>query len=260
MFAAPYIATSARSVHLMLFALALLGLTACASSSPSNDEETTPVRSEYDPWEPMNRSIYAFNDAIDRATLKPIAKGYRKIVPRFARRGVSNFSDNLLVPRSALNNFLQGKGGAGFQDIGRFLVNSTLGIGGLFDIASESGVPEHDETFSQTLAVWGVPEGPYVYLPFLGPKTLLSAATLPIDMLSDPMTHYDNTSVRDKLRVLKIIDIRARLLSADVLIEDSKDPYLTVRESYLQNREFVIYDGDPPSDEEDDLFDEFFNE
>ena len=244
----------------------LLLMGACASNGgtePGGEEEAAepPVRAEYDPWEPLNRNMYAFNDAIDRYTLRPIAKGYKAVLPNFARRGVTNFSQNLFVPRSAANNLLQGKPGAFVSDLARFFINSTVGIAGLIDVASASGLEVYDETFGQTLAVWGVPEGPFVYIPFLGPNTLLDAVTIPVDIASDPLFHYDNSSVRDKLYILRVIDLRARLLTAETLLEDSKDPYLTIRESYLQNRRFRVFDGDPPTtEEEDDLFEEFFDE
>ncbi len=238
----------------MLFSV-LLSIAACATN---NEIEGERVRSESDPWEPMNRGSYRFSDAVDRMTLKPIAKGYRKVVPQFARRGVTNFSKNLFTPRSALNNFLQGKGKAGFSDIARFVMNSTIGIGGLFDVASAAGFEEYGENLAQTLAVWGLPDGPYVYIPLIGPRTLLDAVALPVDLLSDPLAHYDDTSVRDKVYVLRAIDLRARLLTAEKLVEDSQDPYITIRESYLQNRLYKVHDGDPPED--DDFYDEFLDE
>jgi len=252
-----------RQLGLPSLAALLLALGGCAGN-PTNgadDEAQAVVRVEYDPLEPLNRGMYAFNDAIDRATLKPIARGYKAVVPDFARRGVTNFSQNLLTPRSVVNNFLQGKPGRGFSELGRFIINSTFGLGGLIDVATAQGMAVHDEDFSQTLAVWGIPDGPYLFIPFLGPNTLLETVTLPVDLLSDPLAHYDNASVRDKIYVLRVIDVRARLLTAEKLLEDSKDPYLTLRESYLQNRRFQIYDGNPPTtEEEEQLFDEFFEE
>lgn len=226
-------------------ALALM-LCGCAG------EET---RVDYDPLEPLNRGIHEVNDFTDRVLLKPVAKGYKAVVPSFARRGVSNFFDNLGTPRSSLNNFLQGKPARGFDDIARFLFNSTIGLGGLIDVASHGGLEEYDEDFGQTLAVWGVPNGPYVVLPFLGPSTLRDTFVRPADIVLDPLLYYDETSVRDKLIVLQIIDLRTGLLSADRLLEDSKDKYITIRESYLQNRNYVIHDGDPPID--DDFYDDF---
>lgn len=165
---------------------------------------------------------------------------------------------NLVTPRSIINNFLQGKPAYGFSELGRFVFNSTLGIGGLFDVATAGGLERHREDFGQTAAVWGVPPGPYVMLPFLGPQTLRNAVLLPIDIASSPLYHYDNSSVRDKLYILRAIEVRERLFAVDRLLEDSKDHYITVRESYLQNREFEVYDGDPPED--DEFFDEFFDD
>lgn len=231
-----------------LLAVVLL-VTGCATSG------RTPV--EHDPWEPLNRGIYQFNDFGDRILLKPVAKGYKKILPSFARRGVSNFVDNLATPRSALNNFLQGKPMRGFDDIARFLFNSTLGIGGLIDVASAGGLEEYDEDFGQTFAVWGMPSGPYVVLPFMGPSTLRDAVARPLDVLADPLYHHDDSSVRDPLVVLRLIDMRHRLLAAEGFIEDSQDPYITLRESFLQNRDYVIYDGDPPIDDFYDDFEDF---
>jgi len=245
----------------MLLALGMLSAGCASAPSSGNDGDEAPARAEYDPLEPLNRSLYAINDAFDRVTLKPIARGYKAVIPEFARRGVTNFSRNLFTPRSAVNNFLQGKPGRGFSEIGRFILNTTVGIGGLFDVATAQGMPEYDEDFGQTLAVWGIPEGPYLFVPILGPNTLLDAVSTPVDILSDPLIYYDNASVRDKIYGLRVIDLRARLLTAEKLLEDAKDPYLTLRESYLQNRRFQVYDGDPPrTEEEDDLFDEFFEE
>lgn len=230
-----------------LAALAVAALVAGCASSAS--------RVEHDPWEPLNRGIYQFNDFGDRVLIKPIAKGYKKVVPSFMRRGVSNFYDNLATPSSALNNFLQGKPKRGIDDVVRFVFNSTLGIGGLFDLASASGIEEYDEDFGQTFAVWGVPSGPYVVLPFMGPSTLRDAFGRPLDTLADPLYHHEEKNVRDKLYILRAIDLRHRLLAAEGLLEDSQDPYITLRESYLQNRNYVIHDGDPPVD--DDFYDDF---
>ncbi len=201
--------------------------------------------------------MYSLNVAIDVVSIKPIAKGYKKVIPGFARRGVSNVFDNLLTPRSAVNNFLQGKPARGFSEIGRFLFNSTLGIGGLIDIATLGGMERYDEDFSQTFAVWRLPEGPYIMLPIFGPHSLLDAVSLPLNIYSNLQVHIDDTSLRDKLYGLRLIDQRQRLLVVSKLLDDSQDPYITIRESYLQNREFHIYDGDPPIDED---FYEFFDQ
>jgi phospholipid-binding lipoprotein MlaA len=146
----------------------------------------------------------------------------------------------------------------GFSEIGRFVFNSTFGIAGIFDIATAGGMGEYHEDFGQTAAVWGIPNGPYVMLPILGPQTLRDAILMPANVVVDPLYRYENTSVRDKLWGLRLIDLRYRLLPADRFLEDSKDAYVTTRESYLQNREFEIYDGDPPVD--DEFFDEFLDD
>jgi phospholipid-binding lipoprotein MlaA len=216
-------------------------------------------RVEYDPWEPANRSVYRVNDALDRGITKPVARGYRAILPEPVRQGVTNFSRNLLSPLSAVNNFLQGKPRDGTGELLRFIVNSSIGIGGIIDIAAMNGVEAHPEDFGQTAAVWGVPAGPFVTVPFLGPQTLRDALLLPLDLQLDPLYHYDVPSVRDRLYVLRLINLRANLLPLEDLLKDSADPYVTLRESFLQNREFAIYDGNPPSDD-DEFFDEFLEE
>lgn len=213
----------------------------------------------HDPWERANRGIYRFNDVIDRAVMKPVARGYETVLPDPVRQGVTNFSRNLLAPLSIVNNMLQGKPRDGTGELLRFVINSSIGVGGIFDVATASGLEAHTEDFGQTAAVWGVPAGPYVILPFLGPHTLRDAVLLPLNVRLDTLYYYDNASVRDPIYVLRIINLRANLLPLEDLLEDSGDPYVTLRESYLQNREFEIYDGNPPIDE-DEYFDEFLEE
>ena len=239
---------------IVVLCIVLIG--GCAASREAAEASG---RVDYDPIEPFNRTIYGINDTIDRYTLKPLARGYRNVVPSPVRRSVGNFSDNLLTPRSALNGFLQGSPEKGLSDLSRFVLNTVFGIGGLFDVASYAGLEEYNETFSQTLAVWGLPEGPYVYLPIFGPNSLLDALALPVDFYSDPLAYYDDDTARQWIYFVRTVDLRARLLAAEALIEDSPDPYITVRESYLQNRAFQIHDGDPPV-EEDEFLNEFLNE
>jgi len=229
-----------------------------AVSLPACTSIPAEQRAASDPWESLNRSVFQLNINVDKATTKPLAKGYRKILPGPVRKGASNFFQNLTTPRSIINNFLQGKPAHGFSQLGRFVLNSTVGIGGLIDVATASGMQEYPEDFGQTAAVWGVPDGPYVMLPLLGPKTLRDVVFLPADIVVDPLYQYDNASVRDKLYFVRLIDLRYRLLTMDRLLDESKDPYLTARESYLQNREYEVYDGDPPLD--DDFFDDFLDE
>ena len=234
-------------------------LSACAGTPSQPESETAPRYSVDDPWEPVNRGVYTVNRGLDRVALKPVARGYRKVVPVFIRRGVGNFFSNLRTPLTIVNQLLQGKGRVALSDTGRLLLNSTIGIGGLFDPASAAGLDEHREDFGQTLAVWGVPDGPFVMVPLLGPRTLRDAVTIPLDLLAHPLHHYENTSVRDKLRGLEVVNIRARLLAGEALIEDSADPYITLRDAYQQNREYLIFDGEPPEDY-DDLIDDFLEE
>lgn len=229
----------------MMAAFACLFVSGCAGTEPS----------DVDPWEPTNRRIDGFNTKIDNATLKPVAQGYKKVVPEYVRQRVTNFSNNLQGPLNIINSFLQGKGRAGFSETGRFLTNSTVGIAGLFDVATKIGLESHDEDFGQTLAVWGVPNGPYVIVPFYGPQTLRDALALPLDFLADPLFYYENKPVRYGVYGIRLVDLRARFLSVEGFIEDSVDRYLAVRESYLQHREFEIYDGNPPAD--DDFYDDF---
>lgn len=228
----------------------------CASA-PEEPSERSPA----DPWEPLNRPIHSFNTTFDSLTYKPIAKVYEFIIPAFMRQGVTNFSRNLRTPLVMINNGLQGKGKDAANDLGRFLLNSTVGLGGILDPATAEGLDRNDEDFGQTLAVWGVPAGPYVAVPFLGPNTLRDALMIPANFYADPLLHLDNSSVRDKLYGLRAIDLRQRLFAAEELIEDSPDRYLTIRESFLQRRQYLIYDGNPPLDEDPYAdFDEFLDE
>jgi len=249
-----------RILALAILLLGMSQISACVTADPS-DEDSPYV--EYDPLEPLNRKIHGFNRVVDKIALRPLAKGYKKVVPSPVRRGITNFFSNLTTPRSALNNFLQGKPKRGFSELGRFLFNSTLGLGGFIDIAGAGGMERYDENFAQTLSVWGVPDGPYIVLPIWGPNMASDAFALPVDYYSDLWTQYDNSSVRSKVWALRVIDLRYRLLSADSVLEESQDPYIALREAFRQNRDFRIYDGDPPGDEEfydDEMFDEFFED
>ncbi|MGI9260845.1 MAG: MlaA family lipoprotein [Woeseiaceae bacterium] len=232
-------------------AVALLA-SGCATQHPAAAKED---RSPADPWEPLNRRINAFNNNVDRFTFKPLAKGYEKVIPSPIRRGVNNFSRNLFGPLFIVNNFLQGKGKRGFSETGRFLANTILGIGGLIDVGKSMELETYREDFGETLAVWGVPDGPYVVLPILGPRTLRDATMIPLNFAADPSFYIDDDAIRWSLYTLRVVDVRAQLFTAEALLEDSFDRYLTIRESYLQNRQYLIHDGDPPEDE--DFYDDF---
>jgi len=226
-------------------------LAGCATSMPAAPKDE---RSPADPWEPMNRRIKAFNDTVDRYTFKPLAKGYQAIVPGKMQRGIHNFSTNLFAPLYIVNNLLQGKFRRSLSETGRFLANTIWGVGGFIDVGSDLGMETYREDFGQTLAVWGVPDGPYVVVPILGPRTLRDASMIPLNFAADPTYWIEEDSTRWSLYLVRAVDLRASLFSAEALIKDSYDPYLTIRESYLQNRKYLIYDGEPPTD--DDFYDD----
>lgn len=240
------------SCKVLCIVAVLMGLGGCAGNPPAQNAAQS---SAEDPWEPLNRGIFEMNRSLDKYTLKPVARGYQQFLPGALRTGIDNFFVNLRSPWHSINNLLQGDGKQSLHEAGRFLFNSTFGIGGLIDVASDMGFEKHKEDFGQTLAVWGVPKGPYVMIPFFGPATLRDGLALPIDFLADPLTWYDNSSIRTKLWVLRIINLRERYLDAEELLEEAYDPYIRLREAFLQNRRYEVYDGDPPM--EDDFYEEF---
>lgn len=234
--------------------IVLLLASGCASQPAAPKEE----RAETDPWEPLNRQIHGFNTGFDKVTLKPLAKGYAFIFPKFLRTGIRNFSSNLRTPLNAINSFLQGKWEYGISETGRFVANSTFGVLGIFDVATKMGAEKHNEDFGQTFATWGIPDGPFVMIPILGPRTLRDAVGIPLTFLVDPLFWYDNAPIRDKLYFIRVVDVREKLFAAESLLSGSQDRYLSTREAYLQNRLFLIYDGDPPSN--DDFYDDFMED
>jgi phospholipid-binding lipoprotein MlaA len=240
-----------RLARVTVCAAALL-LVGCATQHPPAAPED---RSPADPWEPLNRRIHAFNNNVDRISFKPLARGYEALFPEPMRRGINNFSRNLLGPLFIINNFLQGKVQRGFSETGRFLANSTWGILGFVDVGKDLGMETYREDFGQTLATWGVPDGPYVVVPILGPRTLRDATMIPLNFAADPTFWIQDDVTRWSLYLVRAVDVRAQLFAAEALMEDSYDRYLTVRESYLQNRRFLIFDGNPPEDE--DFYDDF---
>jgi phospholipid-binding lipoprotein MlaA len=216
---------------------------------------TSPGRTVNDDrWEGFNRGVYKFNDAVDRAALKPVAKGYQKITPRWMRIGIGNFLGNLEYPSTMVNQFLQGKPKQGLRDTGRFLLNSTLGLAGLFDVATAVGLEANDEDLGQTLAVWGVGSGPFVNLPFFGPSSLRDAPTRMVDFFFDPITYIDPPwEVVWGERALDVVHSRAELLPLDGTLQRTYDPYAFVRDAWVQQREFTIFDGNPPPETLEDL-------
>lgn len=218
---------------------ALMGLAGCANLPP--EEEVS------DPLEPVNRVVDRFNDRVDRVLFKPAAQAYEFVVPSLARRSVTNFFGNLGEPVVIVNDFLQGKFKQGFSDTGRLFVNSTLGVGGLFDPATQMGLRRHNEDFGQTFGYWGIGEGWYLVLPLLGPSTVRDSAGLLAAYQLDPVAQHDEVRERNSLTALRTIDTRAQLLSASKVRDTAAlDPYLFTREAYRQLRWNRIHDGQPP--------------
>lgn len=206
-----------------------------------------------DPIEGFNRVVFGFNEGVDKAVVKPVAKGYDTILPSPVRTGVSNFFGNVADVFIAVNNLLQGKPGAAVGDAGRVIVNSTVGILGLFDVASEMGLEKHDEDFGQTFGRWGVGSGAYLVLPILGPSTMRDAAGRILDIQADPVGDVGRVATRNTLIVTRGVSDRAALLPADKVIEEAAlDKYSYVRDFYLQRRRNLIYDGNPPREKEEE--------
>lgn len=235
-----------------LVALAMLVMLAgCAGRVAVED------RHPDDPWEGFNRGVFAFNDTLDRAVLKPVARGYRWATPQPVQTGVGNFFSNLGEIRTTLNSLLQGKPGNAGRSTSRFLLNTTVGVAGLWDVATPMGITAEREDFGQTLGVWGVGEGPYLVLPLLGPSTVRDTGGLPLDMVTYPVYYVENDKVRYGLTALRIVDVRAGLLDQEELIQG--DRYTFIRDAYLQHRRFEVSDGelgDDPFASEDFDFDE----
>ncbi|MFT5132675.1 MAG: phospholipid-binding lipoprotein MlaA [Gammaproteobacteria bacterium] len=233
--------------------ISLVFVIALATGCASNQEKSAATP---DPLEPMNRAFYSFNEGLDQHLIKPIAEAYVNITPEPIRVGVTNFYANLAYLNVILNSFLQGKFEQGFSDAGRFLINSTLGIGGIFDVATPAGLPRHNEDLGQTLATWGVERGTYLYLPIQGPDTARNLPNIATRLLLNPIT-YLSGAILFPITALNVINIRANLLDAtNIRDEAAVDPYSFTREAYLQQREYLIHDGNPPTEGYDDIFDE----
>lgn len=224
------------SLRAILGSACLLVAAGCASLPT---EDLDPV----DPHEQYNRAMYEFNDDLDRAVLKPVATAYTNTLPQAVRTGISNFFDNLTYLNTTLNSFMQGKVKQGTSDLGRFIVNTTIGIAGMFDVATYMGLEKHDEDFGQTLAVWGVKDDQYLMYPLLGPSSVRDTGGIIFGMLTNPV-FYAAAPVAVPLGILQGVDLRARK-EGFVRFRDEAalDPYLFTRDSYLQHREFQILDG-----------------
>ena len=222
--------------------VASLLLVGCASAPTANPK---------DPWESMNRSVASFNDKLDDNVLKPVATGYRNVVPDLIQTGVRNVFNNFADMWSTVNNLLQLKPLNTAESLGRVIVNTVFGIYGIFDVATYIKLERHPEDFGQTLGYWGVPSGPYLVLPLFGPSTLRDGASLPVDFAVSPTQYIDDIPTRNQVFALRLVSKRAELLkSGNMLEQASIDKYSFTRDAYLQYRRSQIYDGNPP-DEED---------
>jgi phospholipid-binding lipoprotein MlaA len=222
-------------------ALATLSIVGCATNPNSKPDP-------HDPWERFNRASYTVTDKVDRAVVKPVAKGYKAVTPDFVETGISNFFDNITYPRVFVNDLLQGKGVSALHDTGRFLLNTTVGVGGLFDPATSAGLQKNDEDFGQTLGKWGVPSGPYFFIPLLGPSTVRDAFGRIPDQFTEASIYIDNSSVRYGLLGLGLINTRAQLLDTEKALNGVYDRYALIRTVYLQQREYKVRDGNMPED------------
>ena len=225
-------------------ASALVFLGGCATGPSANPK---------DPLEPMNRSISHFNDVLDDSVLRPAATGYRNGVPQPIQTGVRNFFNNLSDVWSTVNNGLQLEGRNTAESCMRVVVNTVFGIYGVFDVATAIGLQRHPRDFGETLAVWGVPNGPYLVLPVFGPSTLRDTAGMPVDMSMDLVRDINSIPERNSAWALRLVDKRADLLQTTTLLEEaSLDKYSFIREAYLQHRRWEIYDGNPPDEDNGD--------
>lgn len=216
------------------FAAAVLSALGGCATTESNPK---------DPFEGFNRAMFAVNEGID-VVVKPVAQGYDAAAPLPVKVGVGNFFGNIWDVLTAVNNLLQGKGGQGFSDIGRVLINSTIGIGGVFDVASEMGLEKHMEDFGQTMGVWGVDEGPFFFWPLIGPRTTRDTFGWAVDSFMDPVWYVEDIALRNSMVGVRYIDMRATLLKTDKIVDQAAiDRYVFIRDAYLQNRRSEIRDG-----------------
>lgn len=211
---------------------------------------TPPTRTP-DPLQGFNRKMYAVNTALDKAVLRPVARGYVHITTPAIREHVGDFFTNILLPVTIFNEFLQGRPGPALDTTARFLINSTAGVFGFFDPATRLDVPSHNTDFGVTLADWGIPSGPYLVLPFIGPTTFRDVWKIPVDSYADPLWWYAQRSgipwyAKYSPEAVYFVSLRASLLPFDKTIDSAFDPYAFVRDAYLQHRVYMIYHGNPP--------------
>lgn len=233
-----------KSLRWFMPMVALISLAGCAIASPRTD----------DPLQKVNRKVYAFNDSLDKAIIRPVAVGYRKVTSVPVRDSISDFFTNVHMPITVANDLLQARPKQALESTGRFLVNLSLGVGGLFDPASKMGIPLNENDFGITLARWGVPEGDFLVLPFFGPSTMRDVWRLPVDgYFFDPLNYFERDhSFRYGQyylpQALYLVSLRAQYIDAESFLASAYDPYVFMRDAYRQQRLYAIYDGDPPAE------------
>lgn len=237
----------ADTLRIFFIVFSILLVSGCASN------QIVETGDKADPIQPANREFFKFNETLDKYLIKPAAQGYVDVTPVEIRTAVTHFFANVAYLNVILNEFLQGKFRPGMSDVGRFLVNSTLGIGGLVDVATKMGMPAHNEDLGQTLAVWGVAQGAYLYLPIGGPETVRKLPDLATSTLLNPLTYITGV-VLFPLTALRVVSLRANLLQATKFRDEAAvDKYAFTREAYLQQRRYLIYDGNPPAEGYEDI-------
>lgn len=240
-----------KGLALTVILLQLLALAGCSS------QPVTLTDPERDPWEAYNRQIHSFNMSLDRAVAQPIARGYDAIMPDEPQRGVRNFFRNLSYPVTALNLILQGKFEESLTATGRFLMNTTVGLFGFIDVATKVDIPEYREDFGQTLAVWGWKDSRYLVMPLFGPYTARDFIGRGFYGYFHPISYVAREYNNYIPVVVDLITLRAELLPFQAELDAAHDPYVLIRDVYLQNREYLIYDGDPPQPDYDALLEEY---
>jgi phospholipid-binding lipoprotein MlaA len=226
-----------------LASIAVAALVAGCAAAPS----------KVDPLEPMNRALYSFHDVVDTNVVKPVAQAYVDVIPQLARTGVANVFNNIDDLFSAVNGLLQGKPDKAGNDLGRVMTNTLFGVGGLFDLASMIGIERGNEDFGQTFGVWGLPQGPYLFVPLFGPTTVRDGSGVLVRIAVGPVGFVPDVVVRNSLYGLGYVDLRAQALGAGELVDTAAlDRYLFIRNAYLLRRRYLVNDGKPPPDLEDE--------
>ena len=232
------------TIRVSALSLAVMTLLGCAAAPAQKDPR--------DPWERMNRTTYKFNDKLDRAVLRPVAHGYQKVTPSFVRTGISNFLDNLNYPIVVVNDLLQAKFLTAGRDTGRLLINTTLGIGGLLDPASSAGLQKNSNDFGLTLGTWGLHKGPYFVIPFLGPSDVRDGLARIPESYASPQNFINSDAARYSIWGVSLLDARYRLISVEAALDSAYDPYLFMKNAYLQRREFLVNGGQASPNSESD--------